>query len=562
MIHYFNSKPRRITTLIFAVLVLVLPLYFMLVHKALMFSVNRYTKNTSYFVDYLGKQFQNTATRQFTNDDVLTAINIVLSDTSQAGKNGRDSLEKWFINPSDSLSTSNLHFILNAYNSNGLIFNDKSATLKEFIFGNNDSLSKMVSTFSKDELNSNLKPILLDAYLKTEDYSTLFSPFQKIQSLNNFRDNQIIKSIFKEFLTLDTLRNQLSDLNSTYGSVIKRIGEIRPPLPTKPEKVEYQWLSGYIVRQLDAPLVYEIELNNGESAALRTSETEFKSAGYFSIYAALYYKGSTKDRNNFTRDFNIYKEVPKSVVEKYENSLDQYEKDFEYANNWESIVKDNWILDLIRESKQMPKTIANQNKEVILQENKLKSVIKAFINSLEQGNTTNQDNDVPKTVKITNSKIRQIDFNNFIYQIHGTKESITVKDGQSLTPIPGLNSSSIFDILEIAYGDVNSDGIEDAAIMTYSGESTASARTQDLYFYTLRNNKPYSFAFISNNKMFESLEMKMKPNLSNWFRWVSFNEVDIIDNNISVSWRYAESAKPRFITTLYRWNGNSFDAVR
>jgi hypothetical protein len=556
------SKAYKIGLSIFSVVFILLPIYFIFIHATLVFSVNSYLRNTNYFIEFLDKQFKKGATDHFNESNIVRAIDIILTDTTEIGTNGRNVLEKAYFTYSGSLTSSKQYYILRAFNSKGLLFEDKFSSLKEYILGNNNHLYKMVDAFSKKELTSHLNPILLETYDKTEGDSTLIAAFHNIQLLTVFRKDPMIKLVINEYSALETLKNQLSDLNSNYESTLTRIEEIRPPLPKRPDKIEYQWMSGYIVRQLNEPLAYEISLYDGESAVLKTVETVFSTAGNFSLYTKLFDKGFTRDRNNFTQVFNIYIEVPKSTVEEFENSLVQYEKDFEYANNWESMVKDDWIINLFRESKQLPKTIAIRHKEVALQEYKLKTAVKAFINSLGQVNTTNQDNELPKTVIITNSKIRQIDFNNFTYQIHGTKESITVKEGQSLTPIPGFNSSSIFDILDIAYGDVNSDGIEDAAIMTYSGESTASARTQDLYIYTLRNNRPQVIGFISNNEMFESLEKKIKPNLSNWFRWVSFNEVDIIDNKISVSWRYAESAKPRFITTLYRWNGNSLDAVR
>lgn len=90
--------------------------------------------------------------------------------------------------------------------------------------------------------------------------------------------------------------------------------------------------------------------------------------------------------------------------------------------------------------------------------------------------------------------IRSVDFKNFTYQpycVGDAPETVAVKDGEFSreTPQDGWVDRFFFKVLEIAYGDLDSDGREEAAILTVCNTGGTGNFTE-AFIYRLQGSKP------------------------------------------------------------------------
>jgi hypothetical protein len=82
-----------------------------------------------------------------------------------------------------------------------------------------------------------------------------------------------------------------------------------------------------------------------------------------------------------------------------------------------------------------------------------------------------------------NSPIRSVDFENFTYPEIGSRRTFTVKDG--VEP----NAEEARSVLDVIYGDVTTDGIEDA-IVVHSQSIRGSAIPYFVYVYAMNGTRP------------------------------------------------------------------------
>ena len=104
-----------------------------------------------------------------------------------------------------------------------------------------------------------------------------------------------------------------------------------------------------------------------------------------------------------------------------------------------------------------------------------------------------------KPSSITDSPIRHIDFYNFYYPRLPTGKCsmkvVRLKNGRYEAPeelvphkLPSVDCWSV-DISEINYGDVTGDGAEEAILVLYA-ELGGTENSNDIFIYTLQNEKP------------------------------------------------------------------------
>jgi len=143
------------------------------------------------------------------------------------------------------------------------------------------------------------------------------------------------------------------------------------------------------------------------------------------------------------------------------------------------------------------------------------------------------------------SDIRQVDFKNFTYRLEWDKEkeSIQLRAGGWIRA-----DGAEFGLQRITYGDLTSDGSEEAIILL-RGQNTRISRTLDeVFIYTLKGGEVVALAHFEGGRRGDYILSigSLKSNFKVEDRLL------ILDQAIL---REGEYAPTQYYTIKYRWNG-------
>ncbi len=142
-------------------------------------------------------------------------------------------------------------------------------------------------------------------------------------------------------------------------------------------------------------------------------------------------------------------------------------------------------------------------------------------------------------------EIRLVDFRNFTYNAYcgdappeGKTVEVTVKNGKY--EASGENFPSYFEIAVDAYGDIDGDGKEEAAVSSLCNTG-GTGQFSEGYIYTVKNGKPVLLThFEGGDRGYEGLQ---SVKIKNGFLFVERNDGT------------ANCCADKTLTTKYRWNG-------
>jgi hypothetical protein len=154
--------------------------------------------------------------------------------------------------------------------------------------------------------------------------------------------------------------------------------------------------------------------------------------------------------------------------------------------------------------------------------------------------------------------IKQIDFKNYRYSLVGTGEE---DFGKEIIPINGLfpdietNPWLFGGVLDVNYGDLTSDGKEEAVVTLYFGSGVYYGCSYVIFIYTMTNGELTQIGILSPNKTDWDNRLKELGLME-----LIENGVKIKDGAISIS-RAAEGSHccpSKAVTCKYKWNGYNF----
>lgn len=143
------------------------------------------------------------------------------------------------------------------------------------------------------------------------------------------------------------------------------------------------------------------------------------------------------------------------------------------------------------------------------------------------------------------ANIRQVDFRNFTYRLEWNKEKeiIQLRDGGWIRP-----DGAEFGLQRITFGDLTSDGSEEAIILL-RGQNTRTSRTLDeVFIYTLKAGRVMALAHFEGGRRGDYI-LSVESLKSN-FRVE--DRLLILDQAIL---REGEYVPTQYYTIKYRWNG-------
>lgn len=157
-----------------------------------------------------------------------------------------------------------------------------------------------------------------------------------------------------------------------------------------------------------------------------------------------------------------------------------------------------------------------------------------------------------KTPVMQQREIRSVDFKNFTYNAYcggsppdGETTKVTVKNGKYETG-DGENFPSYFEIAVDAYGDLDGDGKEEAAVSSLCNTG-GTGQFSEGYIYTMKDGKPVLLShFEGGDRGYEGLQ---SVKIKNGFLFVERNDGK------------ANCCADETLTTKYRWNGKKLVEV-
>ncbi len=181
--------------------------------------------------------------------------------------------------------------------------------------------------------------------------------------------------------------------------------------------------------------------------------------------------------------------------------------------------------------------------------------------SVNQENTEQSTQDEPKfseneiqsdkTLIIQQREIRSVDFRDFTYNAYcgdsppeGKTVEVTVKNGKYESG--GESFPSYFEIVVDAYGDLDGDGKEEAAVSSLCNTG-GTGQFSEGYIYTMKNGKPALLAhFEGGDRGYGGLQ---SVKIKNGFLFVERND------------GAANCCAEETLTTKHRWNGRKLVEV-
>lgn len=173
---------------------------------------------------------------------------------------------------------------------------------------------------------------------------------------------------------------------------------------------------------------------------------------------------------------------------------------------------------------------------------------------LTQAEPKSDDNELQsdKTPVTQQREIRSVDFKDFTYNAYcgdsppdGETTKVTVKNGKSEAG-DGENFPSHFEVAVDAYGDLDGDGKEEAAVSSLCNTG-GTGQFSEGYIYTMKNGKPVLLThFEGGDRGYEGLQ---SVKIKNGFLLVERNDGK------------ANCCADETLTTKYRWNGKKLVEV-
>jgi hypothetical protein len=166
----------------------------------------------------------------------------------------------------------------------------------------------------------------------------------------------------------------------------------------------------------------------------------------------------------------------------------------------------------------------------------------------------------------TITDIRQVDFLNFSYPSSlcsvefgkkGIGKTVLVRKGE-------FKNKTVYFAVEVdkvIYGDVTSDGREDAIVPISCGAITANFSLSEVYIYTINNGRPALVAGISDKDMERDYRHYYPATETYW--GVTGEGLKIRNGNLEIEvFADGPHASPQYIVTLeYRLSGESFRLI-
>ena len=159
--------------------------------------------------------------------------------------------------------------------------------------------------------------------------------------------------------------------------------------------------------------------------------------------------------------------------------------------------------------------------------------------------------------------IRRVDFLNFTYQsrlcsqeIPGIPKTVKIRSGEF------QNDEGGFSVVgnKIVYGDLNSDGREDAIVFIDCMSQGANFSMSEIFIYTLENGRATMLAGLDDNDM----ERDYKQYYPNGFLWSGSTGLKVKGNNLAID-KFAEGTHvaPKYLVKMnYRVNGTNLTLSR
>jgi hypothetical protein len=169
------------------------------------------------------------------------------------------------------------------------------------------------------------------------------------------------------------------------------------------------------------------------------------------------------------------------------------------------------------------------------------------------------------------SGIHKIDFLNFDYPFKSHRgpfakfsNTINVREGKAYSGKEGNSLSYLyFKVVEIVYGDLTRDGLEEAAVVAIYGTGSGNFYLTNIYFYSLHNDKPVLIAMLTEEDVSRDYTQQYRSEGSSIMESIGGGRK--IKDGIFITKHFADGAHccPTSIAALqYRLSGSRMELMR